>query len=263
MMSKRLSSKIVISIAVVALIAIVSAFYARANIKNEMQNSAKHSVEMIERNIVHISNVVKANPYDVECSTALQAELANLTYEHEEVRALGYVEDYLSSWHGCSLFGQTRNTADYWQGDEVSGIYLGWSLLTNYFPETSFVIAVSSDDVSRFGYVNPRRLVGSWIEPTLDFADYTLTLENQPSRVYNRDSTRLDAYWTSSTVHERYRSDAYQFEIVVTASYESVLVRAAIYFLSGLVTLGLVILTIWVLSTSFFLIKTKDMRVEL
>lgn len=84
-----------------------------------------------------------------------------VSYTEEEVRALGYIKERDTGWYACSIFGETQSNLAHWDGNtNAQGVFIGWSLLTNYFPEPSFVIAMRERDTKYFAYVTLEEWLG-------------------------------------------------------------------------------------------------------
>ena len=262
-MLKHLMSKSTLRLLIIFVVSIISLLHANTVVKREMQHVAKYSVGKIETHIKDIYDAIIKLPYSPGCPLSLQREYANLTYENDEVRALGIVEDDLGSWSACSIYGPTQNKGQYWQGNQSGGLFLGRSMLTNYFPETSFVIATQKGERNLFAYVNPRRMMGSWIAPRLDFAEYEMRLSNQNEHRAFKASKNDKLTWFGALLRQQATSETYGFEITLTTSYSTVIWKACIYFLRGLLLAAFVWFTIWMLSTPYALLKAKRIREQL
>ncbi|MCL9773789.1 hypothetical protein [Vibrio methylphosphonaticus] len=256
-------SKVALILLVILAVAVISFFHANMIVKREMKHSAEYSLDKIESHISAISHAIISLPYNPNCPLSLQREYANLTYENEEVRALGVVEESSGSWSACSIFGPVNSKEQYWQGDQFADLFLGWSKHTDYFPETSFVISIQEGERHSFAYVNPRRMVGSWIAPRLDFADYEIRLPNQREQRASMARHNDHETWFGAPVRQQVTSQAYGFDITLTTAYSTVIRRACVYFLRGLLLVTFIGFTIWMLSTPYALLKAKSIRDQL
>ncbi|MCW8345673.1 hypothetical protein MD535_06575 [Vibrio sp. ZSDZ65] len=256
-------SKLALIPLMIFVVAIISFLHASMIVKKEMQHSAEYSVKKIETHIKSIYDAIIALPYNSSCPLSVQKEYVNLTYENEEVRALGVMEAQSDSWSVCSIFGATNNDEHYWQGDKLADLFLGWSMHTDYFPETSFVIATQEEGRQSFAYVNPRRIVGSWIAPRLDFAEYEMRLSHHGEHraFMARKNDKLT--WFGGLLRRQAASQVYGFEMTLTTSYSTVILRACVYFLRGLLLATFIWFTIWMLSTPYALLKAKSIRDQL
>ncbi len=224
-----------------------SATLAYLHITNEIKTSAKQSVQNIDGSIKEIVTEIRHLPYDESCPESLMHGYANLAYENERIRAVGYIRESKEGTFVCSMLGKTSLHQKYWRGALDGDVFIGWSLLTDYFPETSFVVGVDEGDKRFFAYVNPRRLVGHWLEPTLPYANYAFKLESDLQPNYFRAPLEADDKGMSYEVS----SSQYSYSVTAFADYTTLVKRSLIYWLRSLVAAVIILSTLWLLNQSF------------
>ncbi|MBY6198290.1 hypothetical protein [Vibrio hangzhouensis] len=225
----------------------LSASIAYQHISGEIQHSASGSILKIDKRIDEIVTAIRQFPHDASCPESLMDEYANLAYENERIRAVGFISPNAEISEVCSMFGITQLSEPYWEGNSRSNIFIGWSLLTNYFPETSLVVAIDDKEKRLFAYVNPRRLVGYWLEPALDYANYAFFLPGKESPVYRRADPVGSEYTFAAEQH----SVSYPYSISVTADTMTLLARTLVYWLRTLVAMSILGSSVWLLNQSF------------
>lgn len=222
------------------ILALLSGFaslvFAYVVITNELRTSAHHSVAKIDQQIEDILKIIDDLPSDKNCPDWVKKEYADIAHENERIRAVGYVFDAGEQWHVCSMFGRTLSKMNYWSGAKIEDVFVGRSLLTVHFPETSFVVGKEYGNLKAFAYINPRRVLGYWIEPSLPYANYSLSLDGENVPAYTRNPLELQSMLLQS-VH----SQNYPYSIQSAASISDVLKRSGVYWLRIL----LVVFFIW------------------
>jgi hypothetical protein len=219
---------------VMSLSALVSLVGAYFRMTHELETSASGATARVDREIKNILNVIDMLPSDPNCGDEVKREYANIAHENERIRAVGYIYDTGEQWHVCSMLGRQLSKLNYWQGSKKEGVFIGHSLLTVHFPETSFVVSKDKGKQKAFAYVNPRRVLGYWIEPSLAYANYSLTLDSDCVPFYTRSPVRMQSMLLQ-TAH----SEHHPYSIQATASFVDVLKRSGIYWLRVMCIVGL------------------------
>ncbi|GAL17054.1 hypothetical protein JCM19235_5603 [Vibrio maritimus] len=210
----------------------VSLVFAYLSINNELEVSASQSTAKIDQQIEDILKIIDDLPSDPSCPDEVKREYADIAHENERIRAVGYVFDAGEQWHVCSMFGRTLSKLNYWSGAKVEDVFVGRSLLTVHFPETSFVVGKESGNLKAFAYVNPRRVLGYWIEPSLPYANYSLRLDGENVPAYTRAPVELQSMLLKSA-----HSKKYPYSIQSAASIVDMLKRAGVYWLRLLIAI--------------------------
>jgi hypothetical protein len=96
------------------------------------------------------------------------------------------------------------------------------------------VVSKDKGKQKAFAYINPRRMLGYWIEPSLAYANYSLTLDSDCVPFYTRSPVRMQ-----SMLLETAHSEHHPYSIQATASFVDVLKRAGIYWLRVMCIVGL------------------------
>ncbi|GAL33284.1 hypothetical protein JCM19240_1980 [Vibrio maritimus] len=211
---------------VMSLSALVSLVGGYIKISHELESSAVSATAKVDEQIKNIINVIDSLPSDPYCGDEVKREYANISHEDERIRAVGYIYDTGEQWHVCSMLGRQLSKLNYWRGTKKDGVFIGHSLLTVHFPETSFVVSKDKGKEKAFAYVNPRRVLGYWIEPSLAYANYSLTLDSDCVPFYTRAPVKMESMLLQ-TAH----SEKHPYSIQATASVFDVLQRAGIYWL--------------------------------
>ncbi|WP_151899220.1 CSS-motif domain-containing protein [Vibrio mediterranei] len=235
------------TVSVLVLALFLSGGLAYLHISNEIKASAQTSVLSVDKRIDEVVSVIRQVPYDESCPDSLMHDYANLAYENERIRAVGYIRESDDGAFVCSMFGKTSLHQKYWRGESNTDVFIGWSLLTSYFPETSLVVDIDDGDKRFFAYVNPRRLVGYWLEPTLPYANYAFKLNGDLNSTYSRNPIEPDVNEMESEVS----SSRYPYSITVYAAYHTLIKRMLIYWLRSIIAVAILWSSVWLLNQSF------------
>jgi len=227
----------------VGLLAAFSYVLARASLIQEMHEELQSSLINIDSRIETTIKLLDALPRHDGCDADHKRYYNQVSYTEEEVRALGYIKERDTGWYACSIFGETQSTLAHWDGNtNAQGVFIGWSLLTNYFPEPSFVIAMREQDTKYFAYVNPRRVVGHWLERPSQHYDYHVFLQGEASPRYSSEYGEVSSdYWSERILEHQAVSERYPYELKLSAEREALAWRTLTYTLRG----GLMLAVVW------------------
>lgn len=227
----------------VGLLAAFSYVLARASLFQDMKEELQASLANIDSRIESTIGLLDALPRHDGCEAEHKRYYNSVSYTEEEVRALGYIKERETGWYACSIFGETQSTLAHWDGStNAKGIFIGWSLLTNYFPEPSFVIAKRESDTKYFAYVNPRRVVGHWLERPSRHYNYHVFLLGEKTPRYTSEHGDISSdYWSERIIEQRAPSKLYPYELKLSAEREALAWRALTYALRG----GLLLVVVW------------------
>ncbi len=233
---------VIYSLLLTVLLSVLSYIFATATIKQDIANELEASLTSIDDRIESTLNLVVSLPKHEGCESEHRRFYNRKAYIEEEVRALGYVKNHATRWYACSLFGEVSSNKSYWAGNtSEQGVFIGWSLLTTYFPEPSFVVAQQVGDTEYFAYVNPRRMLGHWLESPLRDYFYQVYLLGESLPRYSSEHVNIDnSFWSTFVLSHRVVSPQYPYELKVSVSRSAVLLRTATYTLRMLLAFGVI-----------------------
>ncbi|WP_087025603.1 hypothetical protein [Thaumasiovibrio subtropicus] len=192
-----------------------------------MEHHLKKASNSIDSHIEKVINELSQVSMSAQCNQELISYYENVVYRHDHLRALGFAYIARDSLQVCSIFGdvKTSSVERNWHYKKVNNYYIGTSLSLAYFPETSFFIGKRTGPLMEFGYVNPRHVLGGWIEPVLSAADYDFFLLGEDDALYSRtqEATNSSIDWLNQRLTVTAASKRFPYTLSVSYSYLHVL----------------------------------------
>ncbi len=239
--------KIAIAVFLSAILLTYGLYFTMHSVTKNLDVHADAVVQRLDSKIGTVLTELDSIEVDTTCSEEQVVSFENATYRSENTRALGVVYTQSEVMKACSLFGgiDLLEPEKLWHQSSMGNIAIGTSLQTTYFPERSFFVGRHTGTMTMFGYVNPRYILGKWIQPEKQDAYYAFFLNTKADApLYQTHSkNKLDRNnWLDNLYGHVSYSEKYPYHISVSIPYSSLIKSVSLSLLKCAVVILITIM---------------------
>ncbi|MGR5175699.1 hypothetical protein [Vibrio mediterranei] len=210
--------------------------------REELSSDAETIVRRIDAQLSKIEADLRSVPTPEICNVQEQTALAHHVFKSVGIRGLVMADTASSDPKYCSNFGTQERLIDeaFWQAKQVEDVIFARLQVTEHRRDLSFALAVYRDDKIVIGTINPRVVLGWWIEPYDNDARVTMSFPDSDMPLLDRNQSEFAGKELSTSL----MSSRYPIEIKVTKTMGLLTNRIETFFVRlsilGLLVFGLV-----------------------
>lgn len=184
---------------------LIGCVYQVLTFRQELSNSADQILSKVEFQLSKIERELRTVYQPIDCSIEAQKVLAHHVFRSLGLRglAVGKVQDGdEQTFIGCSNFGQHKAavSSQFWDARYARDVAFAKIKQVEYRRDPSFALALIKEDTIVLGAINPRIILGWWIEPffpdtkaVLSFSDGTPLL-SRGIEIADEDGFEMTTY---------------------------------------------------------------------
>ncbi|MFC5080063.1 hypothetical protein ACFPCW_20480 [Vibrio thalassae] len=206
--------------------------------REELSCDAELIIERIDKQLSMIETELRSIPIDKKCPPETQTALAHHVFNSVGIRGIVMANTVNEDPNYCSNFGQHERLIDeaFWDARQVDDVIFARLHVTEFRRDLSFALAVYRGEKIVIGTINPRVILGWWIEPYNNDARVTMSFPGSSNIILDRNQTAFSGKELSISV----ASERYPVEIKVTKTVGLLTNRIKTFFIR-LSVLGLIV----------------------
>lgn len=151
---------------------LVGCVYQVLTFRQELSDSAERVLNQVETQLTTIEDELRSIYVPTECSEEVQRILANHVFRSVGLRGLAVGERLVTGQAKnvyCSNFGLQIGKVDdtFWNARYQRDIVFAKLKIKQYRRDLSYALAVIKDGKIAIGTINPRIILGWWVEPAI------------------------------------------------------------------------------------------------
>lgn len=208
---------------------LIGCVYQMMTFREELSCDAEQVVGRIDEHLSKIESELRAIPIAETCTSDVQTALAHHVFNSTGIRGVVIANTVNDDPNYCSNFGAHERLIDeaFWDARQEGDVIFARLHVTEFRRDLSFALAVYRGDQIVIGTINPRVILGWWIEPYNNDARITMSFPESSNVLLDRNQSAFSGKELSTSL----ASERYPFTIKVTKTMGLLTNRIKTFFI--------------------------------
>ncbi len=214
----------------------------------DMEKQGEVAITQLDTEITSVLNELSFVEIPVACSEEYRHRLARSLYSSLNIRTVVIGEPYREGTTFCGSMGEYIVDFDsrFARSPQIGDVFLAQNTRAEYRNEASIVVGKWNQEKVLLAFINPRFILGRWLEPFDGSASISLEWLNSDESIltrYNQGSYGGSEWLNQRYIERQYLSDLYPYQVTVMLSYSVIwthIVEFILRLIIGLAALSLV-----------------------